>query len=796
MALKDLGISVDMQFFDNYLPLLYPDTYTIAVGQNFTADTPPDGAPTSFSAVKQQFTVAGPRFSLNPAEIHHQFPPPDSQGQYAEALPQVVLNMKALPWERCIFGGQSPTDRDKATPWMALLLLDQDELVRPVAGTTPNTGSGAPSPNVTGVATITLDDLLSPPTGVYGPQGLTLGAHEAGTATCQVFEITPEIFAKVIPIKADLPFLATCREVDVTAKATGGTDAAPSLATPAVATPGSRTFSVVCGNRFPANPDTVASGQASVVHLVSLEGFTDYLNDPSGFTFPSGTSQVRMVSLASWSFTSLKEAGQSFSSLMTGLIPDDGEADALWLRKPQATAPAATGDAQEAQTYVSDALDAGYIARTFATRQGEQTFSWYRGPFVPSLPEPVAQDAPFLNASQAAVYDQTTGLFDMSYAVAFETGRLKALSSKTFGAALRRWQTLAHRAIDRLAAAYLLAEKTGHGGTATLEGLNSALVADLASDPFVNKMTTDVVQQIEGAIHSKTARPQPSRNAPAQSSNVEVTQALLSNPDVQAYLQQMDQEALGPITDYLARLWLLDGVPFNALVPDQAMLQRETVRFFYVDSMWQRAMLEGALATGIQSSRDGAYQLIMECVIAEAVQKTVQAVRTKLLGLTADPPADVSTLPVAGMLLRSAAVTGWPTLEVRGFRDANRSELIPLLRMQRLSPDVLLVLFTEVPAWIEIDQPREGLHYGVELDTQTEPMVYLRQISGDATGQLYDPQQEIPVTIDPDTRILDVQTLVSDLATALGETTLTPSEYALQTIAAPQQMVFSVATRS
>lgn len=795
MASKDPSISVDMQFFDNYLPLLYPDTYTIAVGQKFTTDNAPEGTPGSFSAVPQQFTVAGPRFALNPAEVHHQFPPPDSQGQFEQGLPQIVLNMRALPWERCIFGGEAPTPQDAATPWMALLLLDQDELVHPVAGTTPNTGSSAPSPNVTGVATVTVNDLLNPPSGVFGPQGLTLGAHESGDTTCQVFEVTPETFATVIPLKADLPFLATCRQVDVTAKATGGTDTGTSLASPAIVTPGTRSFSVVCANRFPASPETVGSGKASVVHLVSLEGFTDYIDDPAGFTFPDGTTQVRMVSLASWSFTALKEKGQSFASLMTGLIPAEGGAEALWLRKPHTASTATAGDIKNAQDYVTGALDAGYIARTFATRQGESTYGWYRGPLVPTLPEPVEQNkTPFINASQAMVYDQTTGLFDMSYAVAFETGRLKALSSKTFGAALKRWQTDAHRAIDRLAAAYVLADKTGHGGQGTLADLNTAMRTSLVSDTFVDKLSAGLVQQIEGALHSKTPRPQTAAAAPMPKPEAEVTRDLSEIPDVQAYLQNMDQHALVPITEYLARLWIMDGIPFNTLVPDPAMLPRENIRFFYVDSMWQRAMLEGAMATGIQSSRDTIYHQIMEGVIAEAVFKTVQAVRLKLLGITADPPADPSTRPVAGMLLRSEAVSGWPTLEVRGFRDRDRSDFIPLLRMQRLSPDVLLALFAETPAWVEIDQPREGLHYGVELNAESQPMVYLRQISGDATGQLYDPQQQIPVTIDPGTRILDVQALVASLATALDVSTVSPSEYALQTIDAPQQMVFQVAS--
>ena len=49
-----------------------------------------------------QFKVAGPRFVIDPAEIHAEFPPNGSCSQFAEVLPHVVLNKRLLPWERDI----------------------------------------------------------------------------------------------------------------------------------------------------------------------------------------------------------------------------------------------------------------------------------------------------------------------------------------------------------------------------------------------------------------------------------------------------------------------------------------------------------------------------------------------------------------------------------------------------------------------------------------------------------------------------------------------------------------------
>ena len=81
---------------------------------------------------------------------------------------------------------------------------------------------------------------------------------------------------------------------------------------------------------------------------------------------------------------------------------------------------------------------------------------------------------------------------------------------------------------------------------------------------------------------------------------------------------------------------------------------------------------------------------------------------------------------VSGFLLRSRAVSGWPGLHVRAYRDelgqaddATIPESDPgrlkVLRMERLAPAVLLVLFDGVPAVVHIEEPRQGIQFGVRL---------------------------------------------------------------------------------
>ena len=59
-------------------------------------------------------------------------------------------------------------------------------------------------------------------------------------------------------------------------------------------------------------------GNLNIVHLVSLEGFDPFLVDAP--SFPAQTAKVRLVSLASWSFTCLSEEGENFADLMLGLV--------------------------------------------------------------------------------------------------------------------------------------------------------------------------------------------------------------------------------------------------------------------------------------------------------------------------------------------------------------------------------------------------------------------------------------------------------------------------------------------
>ena len=65
--------------------------------------------------------------------------------------------------------------------------------------------------------------------------------------------------------------------------------------------------------------------------------------------------------------------------------------------------------------------------------------SWYRGPLVPlNYDKPKQIQEPVSCADELLRYDPDTGLFDVTYAVAWQLGRLLALQNHSFALALNR----------------------------------------------------------------------------------------------------------------------------------------------------------------------------------------------------------------------------------------------------------------------------------------------------------------------------------------------------------------------
>ena len=420
-------------FYGPALPALPAEEYEVTVTQTVKLPSPlvsPDPYVTSHN-----LRISGPHFGLDPGDLVSSYPPAGSQSDYSTTLPHAVLGRKTLPWEilaREPQGDIPPLPQD--VPWVALLLFAVDEQPVPGKGEIHFPPDSGPA-NATGTQTVPLADYLSPPEGTAGPvftqkEIETLEA-ENPDLTCVVVDVDAEAFAAVAPALEELPYLAHVRQSIGADQAFEGT--------------GEGWFSVVVANRLPAR-----SGGRYVAQLVSLEGFVPYL---PGQTRPAGNppTALRLVSLASWAFLSLPE-GPDFDALMEALDSD------LLRRKP----PDFGASPTPAETAVEVATVKGYCGLAYGTRSGEHTAAWYRGPCHPVPMERLLQPAEttpaprFPTADAALVYDETTAMFDASFAVAWELGRTLALANRQFTLALTAW---VRQGVDL---AYLLAERLAY----------------------------------------------------------------------------------------------------------------------------------------------------------------------------------------------------------------------------------------------------------------------------------------------------------------------------------------------
>ena len=311
----------------------------------------------------------------------------------------------------------------------------------------------------------------------------------------------------------------------------------------------------------------------------------------------------------------------------------------------------------------------------------------------------------------------------------------------------------------------------------------------------MQELTGRLVDEIDDTIKSPPSgqvpvRVEPGPAPPAKSDPLKSQlDTFFNRPDVTQLLTGMDSEELAPICYWLARLYLLYGVPFHHLVVDEKMLPEESVRFFYLDRNWLEFLVKGAMSIGIQTSRDAVQNKIMRDTVMDTVNRLVDSMRDSFLGITGSTPGGQGETEMAGLLLRSAVVSGWPGLEIRGYKsysDSTPSEPVRLLRMDHLSKDVLLCIFAETPEWIEIDEPKESLHFGVEVNDQ----VYLRNIGPTGTGQPLNKSVTAHYHKNFTLRIQDLRKEMQSYFPGVKNRALYPSEFALQMVVAPERMVF------
>ena len=437
----------EIGFADHALPALAAGSYEIEVTQSLTRGGVDLQGASGFQR-RQRLRVEGPRFGLAAQDVHAVYPPANSAGDHIGVLPHVVLRRRGLPWAIDLLGDNAT--RGRPVPWLALVVLHPGESAVTTTGTFAELLGGRV------VSSHRLPDFAA---------AVLADASVPDDLRLTVVDLDATTFAGVLPAQEDLPWTAHVRTVNTEAKELLGQDE-------------DGCFSVLIANRVPAQGE-------NRVHLVSLEGWAGRLppddDRGGGRGLGSDARPCRLISLASWSFTSAGTG--SFESKMAAL-----DVGTLTCGRPEAGIGTGTdeqgvseGDdtlAGTAAEILTGAIRDGYVPLRYDMRHGEQSVAWYRGPLTPVSVPRIPESGPRPSAEAGLVYHPGLGMFDASYAVAWQLGRLLALSDGGFSAALMRWRRRAQAQVDRLAAEQeVLAQ---HVRVATLRHLHE--LADQVDD--------------------------------------------------------------------------------------------------------------------------------------------------------------------------------------------------------------------------------------------------------------------------------------------------------------------------
>jgi hypothetical protein len=256
------------------------------------------------------------------------------------------------------------------------------------------------------------------------------------------------------------------------------------------------------------------------------------------------------------------------------------------------------------------------------------------------------------------------------------------------------------------------------------------------------------------------------------------------------------------MVDWLGQAALFYGVPFEYLVPDPSMLPVESIRFFFIDGTWVRRLIDGAVSAGINDTADALLTMLnFENVVEKSIHGAA-ALRYKLRDKPVPDDATVSSLQ-AGFLLRSQVVRGWPGLEVTAVDSTGAP--VHILRMDRLSSDVLLCLFNGLPETVTLQEPTETLHFGVE--TPDAPFVYLRSVGGDVPlGKQYLDKNNVGIKVGVSMRNADLGVMnaaataaaikkkLDDVYPDFEDQNMTAAEMSIEMIKAAGQISFDHGT--
>ena len=445
-----------MYLFDEMTPPLVDNSYRITVNTAVTIDGGAQPLPNS----QRFFNIEGPRFTLASSEVAAVFPPRNGHGPFDEAIPHIALGRRTLPWERELDPAsrigtltRKPSDPPPPNPqppgsahqygpppWLALMLFEEGEY--------------------TIHQNVQLENAI--PQQIFEDLGRPQGI------TCDTVEASADLVASLMPSVEELMLLSHVRLVNVDDRELSAGSS-------------NGWFAVVMANRLPrpnakcraclvsveARSDLVPADPPPVAltfgHIIAIEeqpvidrgvesarpaaaANGNRVPAPAARALTAGALQprprpvgnlavdanqffpgtVQLVLLHSWQFDctdmgTFRDLMQGLDVAMIGTVAVPGH--------PPIT-------------------DTGHLKLELSDRAGVAEQVWYRGPLVPFelTRDPLG---PYHSADQCRRATPETGAEDVSYAAAFEVGRLLAAADGRLAQELMRWRREAFKQSNR-----------------------------------------------------------------------------------------------------------------------------------------------------------------------------------------------------------------------------------------------------------------------------------------------------------------------------------------------------------
>jgi hypothetical protein len=540
-------------------------------------------------------------------------------------------------------------------------------------------------------------------------------------------------------------------------------------------------YSVVHAHR--TGPLDIKTATPVIVHLVTLEGLEVSEGETPHVQLPLSAAgqpgRVAFVSLYSWTYLCLPPGEVNFMDSMRR-IGFSIESNQCWLRTPddviakftaaskptantKSSPPAPPTPQQLITSRLADRSTDGFCLQRYRLQTGEETVAFYRGPFTPKYMKPIDESWwPYQSnfSSDYQIIDPQLGTVDITYSAAWQLGKTLAIADQAYTAALVRLrgviQTTGRRGTLKEQAAQpskSKAEVTGSlSNTVDLltelafppgEKVPSSLLHRhqhhaLKPPKFRRKGAPDEIvspDEVNNAffryhVH-KTARHLGSAKVPKAAA----PSPPAPSPDDDVFIPFNDISV--PVsTDWqIVQNWLLDNmffknIPAHYFIPDASYLPLESIRFFYVDSNWVDAFIDGALSVGNHLDRE-------DDVVRQALKYNLNSYLKTKYSVSHPGQPDLNyypQMPCFGFLLRSAVVHAFPDLEIHApwnsGDDKADGKREPTLRFEAIAKDTLLCLFDRMPGsahWdpdlqITLSQPphqqcfRVGVPDGLTVD--------------------------------------------------------------------------------